>query len=188
MVVVESLGWLTESTIMARSTAPSPTSEPLRSWSSKPSFTSLKKIPRSPKTSQTQMPSSTSLSRRSPHTMSSPPRTPASTLGLTGGERRPLQGINSIDSGHNPEADVLLAYEMNGEGFFMQKDYKMFPPLVNWDNINWSTRRPQMDFPVQCVICSLEDVNVVKPGKGRDMYVMVSYLMRILEVYLVLTM
>ncbi|THG07826.1 hypothetical protein TEA_002051 [Camellia sinensis var. sinensis] len=49
----------------------------------------------------------------------------------------------------NPEADVLLAYEMNGVGFFMQKDYKMFPPSVNWDNIDWSTRRPQMDFPVQ---------------------------------------
>ncbi|KAK6135110.1 hypothetical protein DH2020_009636 [Rehmannia glutinosa] len=102
----------------------------------------------------------------------------------------------------NPEADVLLAYEMNGEtlnrdhgyplrvivpgvigarsvkwldsiniiveecqGFFMQKDYKMFPPSVDWDNINWSTRRPQMDFPVQCAICSLDDVNMVKPGK-----------------------
>lgn len=102
----------------------------------------------------------------------------------------------------NPEADVLLAYEMNGEiinrdhgyplrvvvpgvigarsvkwldsidiikeecqGFFMQKDYKMFPPSVNWDNINWSTRTPQMDFPVQCAICSLEDEDVVNHGK-----------------------
>ncbi|GFP98975.1 sulfite oxidase [Phtheirospermum japonicum] len=65
----------------------------------------------------------------------------------------------------NPEADVLLAYEMNGEGFFMQRDYKMFPPSVDWDNIDWSTRRPQMDFPVQCAICSLDDVNMVKPGK-----------------------
>ncbi|CAI9111578.1 OLC1v1011835C2 [Oldenlandia corymbosa var. corymbosa] len=102
----------------------------------------------------------------------------------------------------NPEADVLLAYEMNGEplnrdhgyplrvvvpgvigarsvkwldsiniiaeecqGFFMQKDYKMFPPTVDWDNINWSTRKPQMDFPVQSAICSLEDVNHIKPGK-----------------------
>ncbi|CAO2831138.1 unnamed protein product [Amaranthus hypochondriacus] len=102
----------------------------------------------------------------------------------------------------NPEADVLLAYEMNGEplnrdhgyplrvvvpgvigarsvkwldsinviaeecqGFFMQKDYKMFPPSVNWENINWSTRRPQMDFPVQSAICSLEDSNVLKDGK-----------------------
>lgn len=101
----------------------------------------------------------------------------------------------------NPEADVLIAYEMNGEplnrdhgyplrvivpgvigarsvkwldfihitaeecqGFFMQKDYKMFPPSVDWDNINWSSRRPLMDFPVQCVICSLEDMNVIKPG------------------------
>ncbi|GFY83170.1 sulfite oxidase [Actinidia rufa] len=51
------------------------------------------------------------------------------------------------------------------QGFFMQKDYKMFPPSVNWENINWSTRRPQMDFPVQCAICSLEDVTIVNPGK-----------------------
>ena len=35
------------------------------------------------------------------------------------------------------------------QGFFMQKDYKMFPPSVNWDNIEWSTRRPIMDFPIQ---------------------------------------
>lgn len=33
----------------------------------------------------------------------------------------------------------------------MQKDYKMFPPSVDWDNINWSTRRAQMDFPVQVI-------------------------------------
>ena len=38
------------------------------------------------------------------------------------------------------------------QGFFMQKDYKMFPPSVNWDNIDWTTRRPQMDFPVQVFI------------------------------------
>ncbi|KAI7980203.1 Sulfite oxidase [Camellia lanceoleosa] len=31
----------------------------------------------------------------------------------------------------------------------MQRDYKMFPPSVNWENIDWSTRKPQMDFPVQ---------------------------------------
>ncbi|XP_028771351.1 sulfite oxidase isoform X1 [Neltuma alba] len=109
-----------------------------------------------------------------------------------------------LDQATNPDADVLLAYEMNGEplnrdhgyplrvvvpgvigarsvkwldsiniiaeesqGFFMQKDYKMFPPSVNWENINWATRRPQMDFPVQCVICSLEDVSTIKPGKVK---------------------
>ncbi|KAJ4729459.1 sulfite oxidase [Melia azedarach] len=116
----------------------------------------------------------------------------------------PYKASIPLSQATNPEADVLLAYEMNGEplnrdhgyplrvvvpgvigarsvkwldainiiaeecqGFFMQKDYKMFPPSVNWDNINWNTRRPLMDFPVQCVICSLEDVNVLKPGKVK---------------------
>ncbi|KAE9590232.1 hypothetical protein Lal_00027946 [Lupinus albus] len=116
----------------------------------------------------------------------------------------PYKASIPLSQATNPEADVLLAYEMNGEplnrdhgyplrvvvpgvigarsvkwleainiiaeesqGFFMQKDYKMFPPSVNWDNINWSTRRPQMDFPVQCAICSLEDVSTMKPGKVK---------------------
>ncbi|CAN8269790.1 unnamed protein product [Cochlearia groenlandica] len=114
----------------------------------------------------------------------------------------PYKASIPLSQATNPEADVLLAYEMNGEtlnrdhgfplrvvvpgvigarsvkwldsinviaeecqGFFMQKDYKMFPPSVDWDNINWSSRRPQMDFPVQSAICSLEDVQMVKPGK-----------------------
>ncbi|KAJ0988865.1 hypothetical protein J5N97_007221 [Dioscorea zingiberensis] len=114
----------------------------------------------------------------------------------------PYKASIPLSQATNPEADVLLAYEMNGEilnrdhgyplrvvvpgvigarsvkwldridiideecqGFFMQKDYKMFPPSVNWDNIDWSTRKPQMDFPVQCAICSFEDVDVVPPGK-----------------------
>ncbi|GER31346.1 sulfite oxidase [Striga asiatica] len=120
----------------------------------------------------------------------------------------PYKASIPLSMATNPEADVLLAYEMNGEplnrdhgyplrvivpgvigarsvkwldsiniiaeecqarqklsGFFMQKDYKMFPPSVNWDNIDWSTRRPQMDFPVQSVICSLDDTNTLNPGK-----------------------
>ncbi|CBI21356.3 hypothetical protein AAG906_023415 [Vitis piasezkii] len=114
----------------------------------------------------------------------------------------PYKASIPLSQASNPEADVLLAYEMNGEplnrdhgyplrvivpgvigarsvkwldsiniiaepcqGFFMQKDYKMFPPSVNWDNIEWSTRRPIMDFPIQCAICSLEDINVIKHGK-----------------------
>ncbi|KAK9010853.1 hypothetical protein V6N11_043720 [Hibiscus sabdariffa] len=114
----------------------------------------------------------------------------------------PYKASIPLSQATNPEADVLLAYEMNGEplnrdhgyplrvivpgvigarsvkwldsiniiaeecqGFFMQKDYKMFPPSVDWDNINWNTRKPQMDFPVQSVICSLEDVQPIKPGK-----------------------
>ncbi|CAA0833809.1 Sulfite oxidase [Striga hermonthica] len=114
----------------------------------------------------------------------------------------PYKASIPLSMATNPEADVLLAYEMNGEplnrdhgyplrvivpgvigarsvkwldsinitaeecqGFFMQKDYKMFPPSVNWDNIDWSTRRPQMDFPVQSAICSLDDTNTLNPGK-----------------------
>ncbi|PIN02014.1 Sulfite oxidase, molybdopterin-binding component [Handroanthus impetiginosus] len=113
----------------------------------------------------------------------------------------PCKSSIPLSMATNPEADVLIAYEMNGEtlnrdhgyplrvivpgvigarsvkwldsiniiaqesqGFFMQKDYKMFPPSVDWDNIDWSTR-PQMDFPVQSAICSLDDRNNVKPGK-----------------------
>ncbi|XP_024372472.1 sulfite oxidase [Physcomitrium patens] len=106
-----------------------------------------------------------------------------------------------------PEADVLLAYEMNGkvlnrdhgyplrivvpgvigarsvkwiesivvsktecQGFFQQKDYKMFPPRVDWDNIDWQSRRPLMDFPVQSVICEPQDGAVVKSGDLVDFY------------------
>uniref|UniRef100_A0A2P2IVK7 Sulfite oxidase n=1 Tax=Rhizophora mucronata TaxID=61149 RepID=A0A2P2IVK7_RHIMU len=116
----------------------------------------------------------------------------------------PYKASIPLNQATNPDADVLLAYEMNGEplnrdhgyplrvivpgvigarsvkwldsiniiaeecqGFFMQMDYKMFPPSVDWDNIKWSTRKPQMDFPVQCAICSLEDVGFVKPGKVK---------------------
>uniref|UniRef100_A0A0E0CE49 Sulfite oxidase n=1 Tax=Oryza meridionalis TaxID=40149 RepID=A0A0E0CE49_9ORYZ len=138
----------------------------------------------------------------------------------------PYKASIPLKQATDPEADVLLAYEMNGEctrfgknveqrhsaqnlgfwmhtlnrdhgyplrvvvpgvigarsvkwldsiniieeecqGFFVQKDYKMFPPSVDWDNINWSTRRPQMDFPVQSAICTLEDVDVIKEGKAR---------------------
>ncbi|CDP16691.1 unnamed protein product [Coffea canephora] len=114
----------------------------------------------------------------------------------------PYKASIPLSQATNPVADVLLAYEMNGEplnrdhgyplrvivpgvigarsvkwldsiniiaeecqGFFMQKDYKMFPPSVDWENINWSTRNPQMDFPVQSAICSLEDINFVKHEK-----------------------
>nr|KJB11668.1 hypothetical protein B456_001G270800 [Gossypium raimondii] len=116
----------------------------------------------------------------------------------------PYKASIPLSQATNPEADVLLAYEMNGEplnrdhgyplrvivpgvigarsvkwldsiniiaeecqGFFMQKDYKMFPPSVDWGNISWNTRKPQMDFPVQSVICSLEDAQSIKPGKVR---------------------
>ncbi|KAF2316437.1 hypothetical protein GH714_041778 [Hevea brasiliensis] len=52
-------------------------------------------------------------------------------------------------------------------GLLYAKGLQNVSPTVNWDNINWSTRRPQMDFPVQSAICSLEDVTAIKPGKVK---------------------
>ncbi|CAL4892398.1 unnamed protein product [Urochloa decumbens] len=61
--------------------------------------------------------------------------------------------------------DRIDIIEEESQGFFMQKDYKMFPPSVDWDNIMWSTRKPQMDYPVQSAICSLEDMSAIKTGQ-----------------------
>ncbi|KAH9743500.1 Sulfite oxidase [Citrus sinensis] len=62
----------------------------------------------------------------------------------------------------------ILAEEC--QGFFMQKDYKMFPPSVNWDNINWKSRRPLMDFPVQhnTETCWLTVRNLLTRGRECD--------------------
>ncbi|XP_024536233.1 sulfite oxidase isoform X1 [Selaginella moellendorffii] len=113
----------------------------------------------------------------------------------------PYKASIPLSQAMSPEAEVILAYEMNGkelnrdhgfplrvvvpgvigarsvkwlteikvieeecQGFFMQKDYKMFPPTVDWDNINWNSRRPLMDFPVQCAICSPAEGDLVKAG------------------------
>ncbi|KAI5081504.1 hypothetical protein GOP47_0004687 [Adiantum capillus-veneris] len=113
----------------------------------------------------------------------------------------PYKGSIPLLQATSPDADVILAYEMNGEelnrdhgyplrvvvpgvigarsvkwlksidiiaeecqGFFMQKDYKMFPPSVTWDNINWGSRRPLMDFPIQCAICRPEDGAYLEEG------------------------
>ncbi|CAM6114483.1 unnamed protein product [Calypogeia fissa] len=50
------------------------------------------------------------------------------------------------------------------DGFFHQLDYKMFPPWVDWDNIVWPSRRPIMDFPVQCAICTPLDGSHIRRG------------------------
>lgn len=90
----------------------------------------------------------------------------------------------------NPESEVLLAFEMNGEelsldhGFplrvivpgvtgarsvkwvqkiilsekessshWQQKDYKVFPNTVDWDNVDWSSAPAMQETSVQSVIC-----------------------------------
>jgi sulfite oxidase len=66
-------------------------------------------------------------------------------------------GARSVKWLHKIEVNVNEC-----QGFFMQKDYKMFSPTVDWDNIKWPSRHPLMDFPVNCAICSLEDVSAAE--------------------------
>eukprot|EP00271_Cylindrocystis_brebissonii_P000992 TRINITY_DN11229_c0_g1_i1.p1 TRINITY_DN11229_c0_g1~~TRINITY_DN11229_c0_g1_i1.p1 ORF type:complete len:426 (+),score=63.60 TRINITY_DN11229_c0_g1_i1:662-1939(+) len=50
------------------------------------------------------------------------------------------------------------------QGFFVQRDYKTFPPWIDWHNVDWGSRRPIMDFPVQSAICQPVDGDVFPPG------------------------
>ncbi|GAQ79127.1 sulfite oxidase [Klebsormidium nitens] len=50
------------------------------------------------------------------------------------------------------------------QGFFQQLDYKMFPPWVDWDNVNWSSRSSIQDFPVQLAVCSPTSKDSIAPG------------------------
>ncbi|GJP31876.1 hypothetical protein CLOM_g15521 [Closterium sp. NIES-68] len=56
----------------------------------------------------------------------------------------------------------VLSHE--SQGFFMQRDYKMFPPNIDWHNIEWNTRRPIMDFPIQSAITEPAVGDAVQPG------------------------
>ncbi|CAI5953610.1 unnamed protein product [Closterium sp. NIES-64] len=56
----------------------------------------------------------------------------------------------------------VLSHE--SQGFFMQRDYKMFPPSIDWHNIEWNTRRPIMDFPIQSAITEPAVGEEVQPG------------------------
>lgn len=60
------------------------------------------------------------------------------------------------------ETIIISKYEC--QFFFQQKDYKMFPPWIRWNNVNWSSQRALMDFPIQSVICEPGDGVVVKSG------------------------
>jgi len=45
--------------------------------------------------------------------------------------------------------ETIIVSKVECQGFFQQRDYKMFPPWVDWNTIKWESRRPLMDFPVQ---------------------------------------
>ena len=55
---------------------------------------------------------------------------------------------------YNPIDDNFLKLCLR-QGFFQQRDYKMFPPWVDWNTIKWETRCPLMDFPVQVNVLNI---------------------------------
>ncbi|KAG0610728.1 hypothetical protein M758_7G087000 [Ceratodon purpureus] len=66
--------------------------------------------------------------------------------------------------------ETIIISRFESQGFFQQKDYKMFPPDIDWHNVKWQSRRPLMDFPVNSVICEPRDGVAVKSGDMVDLY------------------
>ncbi|CAN1822989.1 Sulfite oxidase [Linum perenne] len=69
----------------------------------------------------------------------------------------------------NPEADVLLAYEMNGETLNRDHGYPLrvvVPGVIGARSVKWLDSINILAGECQCAICSLEDQTIVKqPGK-----------------------
>ncbi|QQP37076.1 CG7280 CG7280PAlike, partial [Caligus rogercresseyi] len=81
----------------------------------------------------------------------------------------------------DPNRDVLLAYEMNGEelprdhGYPLRvvapgTDYKSFNPSVNWDNVNWEKSSAIMDMPVTSAICRPSKGEKISLNKGQSSF------------------
>jgi sulfite oxidase len=47
------------------------------------------------------------------------------------------------------------------QSLWMTKDYKLFPPTMNWDNVDFNSMPPMMDMPVQSAICEPQDGHTV---------------------------
>ncbi|KAE9466411.1 hypothetical protein C3L33_01701, partial [Rhododendron williamsianum] len=99
----------------------------------------------------------------------------------------PYKASIPLSQATNPLADVLLAYEMNGEmlGFTMifsqvttdnpraltiNRDHGyplrvVVPGVIGARSVKWLDSINIIAEECQCAICSLEDSNIVKPGK-----------------------
>ncbi|XP_028771353.1 sulfite oxidase isoform X3 [Neltuma alba] len=75
-----------------------------------------------------------------------------------------------LDQATNPDADVLLAYEMNGEPLNRDHGYPLrvvVPGVIGARSVKWLDSINIIAEESQCVICSLEDVSTIKPGKVK---------------------
>jgi len=73
--------------------------------------------------------------------------------------RGPLRALRQVAAG-DYSAATTSATASSSRG-----TYKMFPPSVDWDNVQWHTRRPIIDFPVQSAITQPCDGDSVAPGQ-----------------------
>ncbi|XP_039126032.1 sulfite oxidase isoform X2 [Dioscorea cayenensis subsp. rotundata] len=68
----------------------------------------------------------------------------------------------------NPEADVLLAYEMNGKILNRDHGYPLrvvVPGVIGARSVKWLDKIDIIKDECQCAICSLDDDNLVQVGK-----------------------
>ncbi|KAL0377292.1 UNVERIFIED_CONTAM: Sulfite oxidase [Sesamum radiatum] len=80
----------------------------------------------------------------------------------------PYKASIPLSQATNPEADVLLAYEMNGETLNRDHGYPLrviVPGVIGARSVKWLDSINIIEEECQCAICSLDDVNMVKPGK-----------------------
>ncbi|KAK1282776.1 Sulfite oxidase [Acorus calamus] len=83
-------------------------------------------------------------------------------------EGGPYKASIPLSQATNPAADVLVAYEMNGEVLIRDHGYPLrviVPGVIGARSVKWLDHINIIAEECQCAICSLEDVNVVKQGK-----------------------
>ncbi|KAG8634905.1 sulfite oxidase isoform X2 [Manihot esculenta] len=82
----------------------------------------------------------------------------------------PYKASIPLSHATSPEADVLLAYEMNGEPLKRDHGYPLrvvVPGVIGARSVKWLDSINIIAEECQCAICSLEDVTAVKPGKVK---------------------
>ncbi|XP_058764560.1 sulfite oxidase-like isoform X2 [Vicia villosa] len=80
----------------------------------------------------------------------------------------PYKASITLSQATNPEADILLAYEMNGEPLNRDHGYPLrvvVPGVIGARSVKWLEAINIIAEECQCVICSLEDTTTITPGK-----------------------
>ncbi|XP_057437512.1 sulfite oxidase-like isoform X2 [Lotus japonicus] len=80
----------------------------------------------------------------------------------------PYKASIPLSQATNPAADVLLAYEMNGEPLTRDHGFPLrvvVPGVIGARSVKWLEAINIIAEECQCAICSLEDMTTIRPGK-----------------------